>query len=113
MQSKNLPLIHLVKGVFDFAKFLDGPVKNLEKLEEKRFQFPIHLFKPRTESEDARSLEHALRELQSVLPARPFGQQGSPQLIMTDDADALRGALRIVFPQSRLLLCSFHVLQAI
>lgn len=36
-----------------------------------------------------------------------------PQIIMTDDDSAERNALKVVFPKSRLLLCIFHVTQAL
>lgn len=32
---------------------------------------------------------------------------------MTDDSASERGALRSVFPQCKLLLCSFHVIKAV
>ena len=44
-----------------------------------------------------------------------FGMMGqclpgyNPSCIMTDDSAAERGALAFVFPNSRLLLCQFHV----
>lgn len=36
-----------------------------------------------------------------------------PKIVMTDDSSAERNALRTVFPNSRLLLCIFHVNQAL
>ena len=41
-----------------------------------------------------------------------FGGARQPQVFMTDDSDAERGALRAVWPESILHLCLFHVPQA-
>lgn len=42
-----------------------------------------------------------------------FGNQGFPLQFITDDSDAERQALKSVFPDSKLLLCRFHVLQSV
>lgn len=44
---------------------------------------------------------------------KAFAGQKEPKIIMTDDSDSERQALRIVFPSSNLLLCSFHIGQAV
>ncbi|KAF0713108.1 SWIM-type domain-containing protein [Aphis craccivora] len=42
-----------------------------------------------------------------------FSGQGYPSLFLTDNSDAEINALKIVWPQSRSLLCIFHVLQSV
>ena len=42
-----------------------------------------------------------------------FFGQGAPASIMTDNCDALRNALRTVWPTSKLYLCHFHILQQV
>jgi len=42
-----------------------------------------------------------------------FGGQGYPSLFLTDNSDAEINALKTVWPQSRSLLCIFHVLQSV
>lgn len=42
-----------------------------------------------------------------------FNGKGFPKLFMTDDSAAEREALHTVFPNSKLLLCSFHVAQSV
>ncbi|KAJ8970404.1 hypothetical protein NQ317_017186 [Molorchus minor] len=51
--------------------------------------------------------------LKRVLHSDDFGKKGFPSVIMTDDSEAERNALSAVFPNSTLLLCTFHVCQAI
>lgn len=41
-----------------------------------------------------------------------FYGERHPECFITDDSDAERGALREVWPHSKLFLCVFHVLQA-
>ncbi|XP_050294326.1 uncharacterized protein LOC126734669 [Anthonomus grandis grandis] len=50
--------------------------------------------------------------LREKLGNEGFGGFGFPNVIMTDDSLAERNSLRTVFPESHLLLCIFHVLQA-
>ena len=50
--------------------------------------------------------------LKDVLGQSAFYSSGYPKCVITDDSDAERGALAEVWPQSKLLLCIFHVLQA-
>ena len=66
-----------------------------------------------TTSESTSTLVDALRLYLSILPNGAFGSRGYPTAVMTDDCDALRSSLQMVFPQSTLLLCTFHVLQAV
>lgn len=42
-----------------------------------------------------------------------FGGSGAPKTFMTDDSCAERNALKSVFPQTSLILCTFHVCQAV
>ena len=53
--------------------------------------------------------------MKKILPTYAFYGRGpnlGPVLGLTDDSDAERNALRIVWPLIQLLLCFFHVLQA-
>lgn len=54
---------------------------------------------------------HAFLSLRKKLP-NGFGGNGFPAVFMTDDSQAERKALSTVFPESHVLLCSFHVCQA-
>ena len=68
-----------------------------------------------TSREDTETLVFALQVLQSVLPSYAFYGRGpklGPQVLMTDDCDAERNALAIIWSAAKLLLCIFHVLQA-
>ena len=65
--------------------------------------------------EDAKTIKFAFDLLKSVLPEKAFYGRGvhlGPQIFMTDDCDAERVALAESWPSSVLLLCIFHVLQA-
>lgn len=50
-----------------------------------------------------------------VLLAEAFGGRGrrGPVCVMTDDSRSERAALSAIWPEARLLLCTFHVLQAV
>ncbi|KAK3926335.1 Protein FAR-RED ELONGATED HYPOCOTYL 3 [Frankliniella fusca] len=66
-------------------------------------------------SEAEMVIKAALDLWMSLLPDdNSFGGRGKqgPKIIMTDDSSAERNSLRAVFPDSVLLLCIFHVLQA-
>lgn len=54
----------------------------------------------------------AFSAVKDALGINSFGGQGFPGIIFTDDSIAERNALKAVFPQSHLLLCTFHVCQA-
>jgi hypothetical protein len=60
--------------------------------------------------EDYRSAFSAVKE---ALGPIAFNRKGFPKVIMTDDSAAERNALAAVFPESCLLLCIFHVCQAL
>lgn len=68
-----------------------------------------------TSSESTSVLTAGLQLLMTLLDEQSFGGRGvrGPMVAMTDDCAALRAALRSVFPECRLLLCSFHILQAV
>ncbi|XP_030838984.1 uncharacterized protein LOC756446 isoform X2 [Strongylocentrotus purpuratus] len=68
-----------------------------------------------TQNEKEGTLEKAFQQLQTLLPADAFGGRGErgPSVFITDDCLAERKALNAVFPNSVLLLCTFHVLQAV
>ncbi|CAL9690696.1 unnamed protein product [Knipowitschia caucasica] len=67
-----------------------------------------------TTTESQNTIKAALDLYKSFLPDGAFYGRGclGPQVFMTDDSDAERGALQEAFPESSLLLCVFHVLQA-
>lgn len=54
----------------------------------------------------------AFKLLRDTLKTDGFGGYGFPQIFMSDDSTAERNALESVFPESRKLLCIFHLLQA-
>ena len=65
--------------------------------------------------EDFKTLQFAFELLKSVLPDNAFygrGVDAGPHVIMTDDCEAEISALAGAWPGSVLLLCHFHVLQA-
>ena len=65
--------------------------------------------------EDTNTIKFAFELLKSVLPDGAFYGRGAimgPHCIMTDDCDAERLALAGTWPAAVLLLCVFHVLQA-
>ena len=69
-----------------------------------------------TTREDTETVMFGLETLKSVLPPDAFygrGRDLGPHVFMTDDSDSERNALAAVWPQSVLLLCVFHVLQAL
>lgn len=65
-----------------------------------------------TFSESEEVITAALKLWKEIIPTKAFFGRGSPKLIMTDDSPAERNSLRANFPEAILLLCIFHVLQA-
>ena len=68
-----------------------------------------------TNSESEKSLIKAFENLKKVLPENAFFKRGKdkgPVIFMTDDADAEINALKTVWPDAILLLCVWHVLNA-
>ena len=67
-----------------------------------------------TTSETEETLSFAFELYKTMLPTSAFPASVShgPDVIMTDDCDEERAALRKAFPDALLLLCIFHVLQA-
>ncbi|KAK0134006.1 hypothetical protein N1851_030442 [Merluccius polli] len=66
-----------------------------------------------TTSETATTISTGMGILKRLLPHGSFfGCEDGPQAIMTDDCPALRQALQSVFPTATLILCTFHLLQA-
>jgi MULE transposase domain/SWIM zinc finger len=65
-------------------------------------------------NEQCGTVTAALRLYMTLLDDGCFGGRGSsgPAMFMTDDSAAERNALKAVFPDSVLLLCAFHILQA-
>ena len=69
-----------------------------------------------TTREDANTVEFGLELLKTVLPPDAFygrGPQLGPVLCMTNDGEAERLALASAWPELILLLCQFHLLQAL
>ncbi|XP_071959838.1 uncharacterized protein [Antedon mediterranea] len=66
-----------------------------------------------TSSESESTLTSAFKLLHSILPESAFfNASNGPGIFMTDDCTSLRLALHEVYPNSVLLLCHFHLLQA-
>ena len=67
-----------------------------------------------TTSETQTTIEAAFRIYKELLSPDSFNGRGvrGPCIIMTDDCDAERNAIRTAFPDTMALLCTFHVLQA-
>ncbi|KAJ8938235.1 hypothetical protein NQ314_011564 [Rhamnusium bicolor] len=55
----------------------------------------------------------AFSVLKEYLSTNGFGGLGYPLLFMTDDSASERNALSSIYPSSRLLLCLFHLAQAL
>lgn len=68
-----------------------------------------------TSNEQEQTITEGLQLLKTIFPAGAFGGNGDqgPAVFITDDCTAERKAIHSVFPQSSLLLCTFHVLQAV
>ena len=67
-----------------------------------------------TSDEQEETLAQGLHQLTEVLPQKAFYGRGAdkgPLIAMTDDSSAERNALRSVWSDTRLLLCTFHFLQ--
>ena len=67
-----------------------------------------------TSDEQEETLVQRLNQLIGVLPQGAFYGRGAdkgPLIAMTDDSSAERNALHSVWPDSQLLLCTFHFLQ--
>lgn len=66
-----------------------------------------------TYSECEKVITKGLNLFKTILNSDSFYGNLFPKIIMTDDSTAERTALKSCFPNSTLLLCKFHVLQAI
>lgn len=68
-----------------------------------------------TTSESTPTIQAGFSLLRSILPERAFFGRGEmgPQVVMTDDCTALRQGVHAVYPQASLILCIFHLLQAL
>ena len=67
-----------------------------------------------TSDEQEETIVQGLSQLLNVFPQGAFYGRGAdkgPLIAMTDDSSAERNAFRSVWPNSRLLLCTFHFLQ--
>ena len=68
-----------------------------------------------TSKEDEETLTEAFTKYRDTLPDEAFyrnGKMRGPTLFMSDDCAALINSLAHVWPESRTLLCHFHLLQA-
>lgn len=67
-----------------------------------------------TSSESENILSIAFELFKSILPESAFYKKGmnGPDIFITDDSSSERLSLRQSFPNSKLILCIFHVLQA-
>lgn len=67
------------------------------------------------QSEDEQTIFEGLELLKQLAGENAFAGSGQagPQIFITDDCKAEQGALRRSFPEATLLLCSFHLLQAV
>jgi hypothetical protein len=67
-----------------------------------------------TTSESTAVISKALAMLKALIGTDAFfGSESGPSIFMTDDSASERNSLAAVWPQAMLLLCLFHVLQAI
>ncbi|XP_050501390.1 uncharacterized protein LOC126885128 [Diabrotica virgifera virgifera] len=66
-----------------------------------------------TYSECENVITKGINLFKTILNTDSFYGNSFPSIIMTDDSAAERAALKTSFPNSTLLLCKFHVLQAI
>ncbi|XP_056142815.1 uncharacterized protein LOC130118399 [Lampris incognitus] len=68
-----------------------------------------------TQSEEEQVILEGLELLKSLLDEESFSGRGEsgPMIFLTDDSRAERAALSRAFPQAKLFLCSFHLLQAV
>ncbi|XP_041468587.1 uncharacterized protein LOC121418660 isoform X2 [Lytechinus variegatus] len=66
-------------------------------------------------NEAEKTIQAGLKLFQSVFPGNAFFGKGDrgPQIFITDDCLAERKALSSVYPDASLLLCTFHILQAV
>ena len=67
-----------------------------------------------TSCETEAVMTQAFKMYKELLPSYAFFNKGAsgPENIITDDSDSERKSIASVWPLSRLLLCTFHVLQA-
>lgn len=65
------------------------------------------------EKEDEASICAALALYKKLCPKSAFHSAGAPQVVMTDDSNPLRNALCSAYPEAVLLLCAFHIGQAV
>lgn len=68
-----------------------------------------------TTSDTEEILTSALKLFVEILPEKAFGQNGKsgPEMFLTANNDSEQESIKTVFPQSNLLLCSFHMLHCL
>ncbi|XP_067951719.1 uncharacterized protein [Watersipora subatra] len=74
---------------------------------------PLGAFLTTSESEDAITM--GLDQIKQLADSSGFYNRGlvGPTLFMVDDSKAEHAAINTVFPESRVLLCTFHIQQAV
>ena len=68
-----------------------------------------------TSDEQESTIKQGLEMIKGVVPENAFygcGSDRGPAIVMTNDCSAERNALQKVWPDTRLLLCTFHFLQS-
>ena len=68
-----------------------------------------------TSDEQESTIQQGLEMIKRVVPSEAFygcGPDRGPAIVMTDDSSAERNATQKVWPDARLLLCTFHFLQS-
>ena len=66
-----------------------------------------------TSDESEETLDDAFNHLKFCMGVDAFYSNGYPTVIMTDNCDELRDSLHTVWPNAKLLLCIFHILQQV
>lgn len=116
------PVMRRVHGMWEYSRellFVDSS-GNMDRQNCRVFLFLTHspagalpLGVVITSSESESTLTAAFDLLKSILPSDSFfKRKEGPEVILTDDCAALRMALHGAFPEAVLLLCAFHMLQA-
>lgn len=72
---------------------------------------PLGMFVTSGESEQI--ITKGLLLLKYILPENKFGGKAGPEIFMSDDCEAQQNNLHQVYLNSKIWLCSFHVLQSV
>ena len=66
-----------------------------------------------TSDEKTQTLTDGFNILKDCFPENSFNFKGCPEVMMTDNCSELHDALRNVWPEAKLILCVFHLLQQV